>query len=77
MVRCTAKANANYVGLTEDVVLGEKNNDETFNSGRLTVQKDDKGNAITINKEDENGVGDGLVYRNEDGTVNKVDIYLD
>ncbi len=48
MVRCTAKANANYVGLTEDVVLGEKNNDETFNSGRLTVQKDDKGNAITM-----------------------------
>ena len=77
MVRCTAKANANYVGLTEDVVLGEKNNDEPFNSGRLTVKKDDKGNAITINKEDENGVGDGLVYRNEDGTVNKVDIYLD
>ena len=56
-----AKDNTHYVGLTEDVVLGEKNDDGTFNSGSLTVQKDDKGNAITINKEDENGVGDGLV----------------
>lgn len=112
-----ANDNTHYVGLTEDVVLGEQNEDGTFNSGSLTVQKDANGNAITINKEDENGVGDGLVSglnntdwdwnkyeqggyaessnaateaqlhgamegavqydRNEDGTVNKGDIYLD
>ena len=113
----TTSDNTHYVGLNEDVVLGDTMDDGSFNSGSLTVQKDAAGNAITINKEDENGVGDGLVSglnntdwdwntyeqggyaessnaateaqlhgamegavqydRNEDGTVNKSDIYLD
>ena len=68
-----ANDNTHFVGLTEDVVLGEQNEDGTFNSGSLTVQKDGKGNAITINKEDENGVGNGLVsgLNNTDWDWNK------
>lgn len=69
----TTSDNTHYVGLNEDVVLGDTNEDGSFNSGSLTVQKDANGNAITINKEDENGVGDGLVsgLNNTDWDWNK------
>lgn len=69
----TPTDNTLYVGLNEDVVLGDTMEDGSFNSGSLTVQKDADGNAITINKEDENGVGDGLVsgLNNTDWDWNK------
>lgn len=69
----TPTDNTHYVGLNEDVVLGDTMEDGSFNSGSLTVQKDADGNAITINKEDENGVGDGLVsgLNNTDWDWNK------
>lgn len=57
-----APDNTHYVGLAEDVVLGDTSDAGTFTPGSLTVKTDNEGHAITINKK-ENGsaAGDGLV----------------
>lgn len=57
-----APDNTHYVGLAEDVVLGDTSDAGTFTPGSLTVKTDNEGHAITINKK-ENGSadGDGLV----------------
>lgn len=53
--------NTHYVGLAEDVVLGDTS-EGAFTPGSLTVKTDDEGHAITINKkENESAAGDGLV----------------
>lgn len=53
--------NTHYLDLAEDFVLGKPDETGNMDSGSLTINDASRNNPITINENDENGIGDGVI----------------